>query len=1002
MQSTWNWPSMTKAALLFSIAFFSIPLVASSSAPTDCSSLAIPRINAMVNDEVRTPLEGGVHPMARAEFDRGSVEDSLPMEHIIMMLRRSPEQELALITHIDQMHNTHSAQFHQWLTAEQFGACYGIADTDIAVVTAWLQAHGFTVDAVPAGKTSIIFSGTAGQVRGAFHTEIHKLNVNGREHIANMNSPDVPAALAPVIAGFRSLHDFFPKPLVHVAGPIRRDAKTHAWRPVAQDAQEPSGSPLLTFSSGGTEFLAVGPQDFYTIYNENALLKASKPINGAGQTLAVIEPTDIKKADVTTFRSQFGLATYPTTPNDAQGGINYMFGISGYCTDPGSLGGDAQSEASLDAQWIGTTAPNAIIDFVSCASTSTTSGVDLAGTYVVNNLASTVSAISVSYGVCEAQLVTNSTGFQTNGFYKALWEQAVAEGQTPVVAAGDSGDDTCDRGDESGIGETGISVNGLSSTPYNVSAGGTDFSDVYANGGTVPTPYWNSNDTSPYGSALSYIPEKAWNNSCGSPVAAAFLDASPSEVCNIDEIGLTLDGGGGGISTIYALPTWQSVYGIGLSTNYTSKSFRNLPDLSFFASDGAFWNHLLVFCDSATKACDYAVGADAVALSAGGTSFVAPMLTGIIGLINQANPSGSPAQPTRQGQANYTFYALARNEYGTTSDEITSTTKPSVYTCESNVLAISTYSSVAPNCIFNELNRTPVAGTTTCVGGDNSNCIVDSNVEPCAAGTTDCFTGSGDFVGFLSASTSVFDPAFQESAGYNAATGLGSANIANLVNGWKTVTTDFASTTALAGSPKSIAVTGTTTLTATVTATGRGSLAPPLGTVSFYAGTKCSGTALSTSALTPATGCTTSCHSTASASGITGTELGGVGSKSAIACFSGDGANDAASNGTTTITVTKTTSTTTVVSSKNPSTVGQSVTFTATVGPAGPPVPTGTVAFTSNGTSITGCSAVTVTSSRTAACTTTTLKEGTDTIKATYSGNSDFTSSSGTVTQTVN
>ncbi len=1005
MQSTWNWPSMTKAVLLFSVAFFSIPMVAGSSAPADCSSLAIPRITENVNDDVRTPLKGGVHPLARAEFDRGSVDDSLPMEHIIMMLQRSPEQELSLTTYIDQMHNSRSPRFHQWLSAEQFGACYGIADADLAAVSTWLEGHGFKVDTIPAGRMSIIFSGTAGQVREAFHTEIHKLSVNGRQHIGNLTSPEVPAALAPVIAGFRSLHNFFPQPTVHVAGPIRRDAKTHSWQPVLGNGRESggNGSPLLTFSADGFKWLAVGPQDFYTIYNESPLLKASKPINGAGQTLAVIEPTDITKADVTTFRSQFGLPAYPSTPNDTEGGVNWMFGISGYCGNPGSVGGDAQAEASLDTEWVGTAAPAAIVDFVACADTSTTSGVDLAGTYVVNHLASSVSAISVSYGVCEAQLVTNSTGFETNGFYRALWEQAVAEGQTPVVSAGDTGDDTCDRGDSSGIGQTGLSVNGLSSTPYNVSAGGTDFSDVYANGGEVPTPYWNNNDTSPYKSALSYIPEMSWNNTCGSTVAAALLGETPEQMCDVSEIGLTLDGGGGGISTIYSLPTWQSAYGVGLSGNFTSKSFRNLPDLSLFASDGGFWNHMLVFCDSSIGSCDYAVGSDAIALSGGGTSFVAPMLTGIIGLINQANPSGDPAQPTRQGQANYTFYALARNEYGTTSAENTSTTKPSVYTCESNHLAISTYSSVAPKCIFHNLNRTPVAGTSTCVGANQTNCVVDNNVQPCVTGTTNCFTGTaGDEVGLLSRSTSVFDPAFPQSAGYNAATGLGSVNVANLVNGWKTVTTAFASTTALAASPTSITVTGTTKLTATVTATGRGSLAPPLGTVTFYAGTACSGTKLGTSALTPASGCTTSCHSTASLSGVTGTELGGVGSKSAVACFSGDGANDAASSKTTSITVTKAASTTTVVSSKNPSTVGESVTFTATVAPAGPPVPTGTVAFTSNGTTITGCSAVTVTSSRKAACTTTSLPKGTDTIKASYSGNSDYTGSSGTVKQTVN
>jgi len=360
MQNTRNWPSVTKVALLFSFACFSIPMVAGSVATADCSSLAIPRVTENVNDGVRTLLKGGVHWLARAEFDRGSVDDSLPMEHIILMLQRSPEQELALMTHIDQMHNSRSPQFHQWLSAEQFGACYGIAEADISAVTTWLEAHGFRVDTVPAGRTSIIFSGTAGQVRDAFHTEIHKLNVNGRQHIANMSSPDVPAGLAPVIAGFRSLHDFFPKPMVHVDGPIHRDAKTHLWQHVGENGHESGGSPLLTFAADNTEFLAVGPQDFYTIYNENPLLKAAKPINGAGQTLAVIEPTDIQKTDVTTFRSQFGLPAYPATPNSTHGGVNWMFGISGYCNNPGALGGDAQAEASLDAEWVGTTAPAAI------------------------------------------------------------------------------------------------------------------------------------------------------------------------------------------------------------------------------------------------------------------------------------------------------------------------------------------------------------------------------------------------------------------------------------------------------------------------------------------------------------------------------------------------------------------------------------------------------------------------------------------------------------------
>ncbi|MGA3210287.1 MAG: Ig-like domain repeat protein, partial [Terriglobales bacterium] len=925
-------------------------------------------------------------------------------------------QELALTTRIDQMHNRRSPLFHQWLSAPQVGSCYGVAEQDLATVSAWLQRSGFKIDSVPAGKMLIIFSGTAGLVRQVFHTEIHNLDVHGEKHIANMTAPQIPAALAPVVAGFRSLHNFFPKPLVHLGGSGSQASGDGAWSGSALDdtAKGPGnrshGDPggahsLLNIVVSSSEILhIVGPQDLYVIYNENPLLKASTPINGAGQTLAVIEPTDIHTIDVTTFRTEFELPAYPASPNETQGGVNYLFGISGYCTDPGVVSG-AEGEADLDVEWVGTTAPNAIIDFVACADTATTAGVDLAGTYVVNDLASTVSAVSVSYGVCEAQL-DGSTIYGTNSLYQMLWEQAVAEGQTVVVAAGDSGDDVCDRGDASGVGATGLSVSGISSTPYNVSAGGTDFSDTYD--GRI-SDYWIATNSPPFLSATSYIPEKAWNNTCGSTVAATDLGLTPEQVCNNadDSFTVTLDGGGGGISTVYSLPTWQSVYGVGLGSNFTSTSHRNLPDIAMFAADYSFWNHALILCDSDLDPCNYRnpPDGDALANTAGGTSFVAPIFTGIIGLINQAHPSGNPAQPTRQGQANYTLYALANAEYGTPSTENTSATKPSVYTCESNYLAINAYSSIFSDCVFHDINRTPVNGTSTCFGPTNTSCIVDNNDQPCTTGTSGCFTATeGDAIGLLSVSATTFEAAYPQSAGYNAAGGLGSVNITNLVQNWDSVTPQFASTTAVTANPSSISTAGTTTLTATVTATGRGGMAPPLGTVTFYTGTSCAGTLLGTSMLVPASGCTGSCTATATLTGVTAAQLGGTGTDSVIGCFSGDGANDAPSNGNTSVTVggSKTASTTTVTSSQDPSTSGESVTLTATVTPAGPPTPTGTVGFTTNGNVLTGCSTLTLSSARTAACTTSALAVGTDAIVATYSGDSNYADSSESLSQLVN
>jgi subtilase family serine protease len=957
-------------ACLCAAVLFTLPGFAATSPYSKCSSLAFPRIVNRVDDNALMSLQGNLHPLARAQYDQGRVDDSLPLEHIILMLRRSPEQETALATRIDQMHNRRSSYYHQWLSAQDVGGCYGVADSDIAVVSAWLESHGFKIDAVPAGKMLIIFSGTAGQVRNTFHTEIHNLYVRGEQHIANMSEPQIPAALAPIVAGFRSLHNFFPKPLVRGVVPLERDSKTGAWHVRAADGNAAesktqqngnAGSPLITFPATSGTIWAVGPQDFYTIYGERPLLTASPATNGAGQTLAIVQETDIVEDDLTTFRSQFGLPAYPSTPNATQGGVNFMKGVTGTCDDPGNLMGDAESEADIDVQWMGTTAPAATIDFVACASTATTAGIDLSAPYIVNNLASTVSAFSVSFGWCEAELPSSAVGFGSNLFYNNLWEQAVAEGQTPVVAAGDSADDTCDRGNGAGphsgedLGENGLSVSGLASTPYNVAAGGTDFSDNYQTN-FAPTSYWNSNDTSPYLSALSYIPEITWNGTCASPILTDFLSYAdsitfsngPEGLCNdssapIAEEFTTLDGGAGGISTVYDIPTWQSAYGVGLSGNFTSISKRNLPDVSLFASDG-LWSHVLVFCQSDVTTCDFSSTLN----GAGGTSFVAPMIGGIMGLINQKHPSGN-AQPTRQGQANYTFYALATTEYGTPGAENTSTTKPSVYTCEgSNINAISTYGSIFSTCNFYSINRTSQHGSTSCLAGTNTGCLVADNDQPCAKDSTDCYTNtSTDAYGLISNSTGSFELAFSQSAGYNDATGLGSFNITNLVKNWTSVTPLFASTTTANVSQPSLYTTGTTNLTATVVATGRGSLAPPMGTVNFYSGTACTGTAFASANLVAGTG-----NATATASGVTGAQIG-AGTTSVAACFSGDGANDAPSLQTvggltvtqTVLTVSTTTTSLSIVGGQSGTatlavsantTVPSDITFTCSSVPTGP------------------------------------------------------------------
>ena len=159
-------------------------------------------------------LRGNTRAEAKAANDRGPVEDDMVLNHMMLLLHRTSEQELALQQFIKDLHDPASPRFHHWITAEEFGERYGASSASISSVTDWLESQGFGVDLVYPNHMLIDFTGSAGQVRQAFHTEIHHLAVRGEAHIANMSDPQIPAELTPVIAGIVSLNDFRPHPML--------------------------------------------------------------------------------------------------------------------------------------------------------------------------------------------------------------------------------------------------------------------------------------------------------------------------------------------------------------------------------------------------------------------------------------------------------------------------------------------------------------------------------------------------------------------------------------------------------------------------------------------------------------------------------------------------------------------------------------------------------------------------------------------------------------------
>ncbi|MDP9337713.1 MAG: protease pro-enzyme activation domain-containing protein [Acidobacteriota bacterium] len=346
--------------------------------------------------------------MARAEFDRGYAGDALPLHRMLLLLRRSPEQESALGQFLEEQQNKASANYQKWVTPEQFGARFGPADADIQAIEGWLGSQGFTDMKVGPGRTTIELSGNVGQVRNAFHTEIHQYAVKEETHFANASDPQIPAALSGVVAGMVSLNNFPVRSHLHLVGTFQKSLQTG------------QTTPLFTFPGcGAGNCFAVGPADFATIYNTRPLLTGSPKIDGSGQGIAIVGESNINVQDVIDFRTMFGLPQNFSASNVILNG-----------PDPGINGTEVESD--LDVQWSGAVAPGARIDFVTSASTETTPGVHLSAMYIVDHNVDAV--MSESFGACEQSL-----GTTLNSFYNSLWQQAAAQGITVILSAGDGG-----------------------------------------------------------------------------------------------------------------------------------------------------------------------------------------------------------------------------------------------------------------------------------------------------------------------------------------------------------------------------------------------------------------------------------------------------------------------------------------------------------------------------------------------------------------------------------
>ena len=547
-------------------------------------------------------------PWAQPKNDLGAVPADLTLDHLSLVLRRSPERQLAYDQLLGEQQNPASPNYHRWLSPIEIGERFGATQHDIDALSNWLLMQGLSVDAVANSRTRIHFSGRAADVASAFGTELHYFQAGAEKRVANTAAASIPAAFGDAVRyviGLRSI-TFRPAYQIVAAPPVN----------LGDASPQPAG----TNCNGTVCSHTVFPADFAKIYGLEPVYQQN--IKGSGQTIAIVGRARISEPDIQNFQTLSGLPIrYPTIiippggtdPGPAATTCSATGTPS--CSHPSDLVGE-QSEATLDVQRAGSVAPGTPVKLIVSANTASSDGLTTAIDYAIDTTPIPASILSISYAICEADVGSAYVHFADDRF-----SQAAMEGISTFVASGDSGVAGCaDHTQPPTAGQV-AGTNALCSSGYVTCVGGTEFADT-AN----PSAYWASSNGAGFLSALGYIPEGAWNEPTGS-------DGSTQ-----------LAATGGGVSAYIPTPSWQ------VGTGVPGRQGRYTPDVSFAASahDGYF-----VCMAAAGGSCVVTAGRFQL-LIATGTSASAPSMAGIAALLNQKTGSA-------QANLNPRLYALAAN-----------------------------------------------------------------------------------------------------------------------------------------------------------------------------------------------------------------------------------------------------------------------------------------------------------------------------------------------------
>ena len=480
------------------IGFLMVPSVIAlpATADTTSSGTPAPAPSAWVRVQPAPQLPAGTTAL-------GAVTAATTMTGAVAL---APRDEAALEAFISNVTNKSSAEYGQYLAPGAFASQFGPLASTISAVEQAVQADGLEVTGVSSDGLLVDFSGTAAQVQTTFGTHLESYHMRAGWTGRGTTEPvqlQLPANLSTAVTGVLGLDDLVqaqsavasggtaPAPTYPPAEPGTVPSAPGAPTPCA-DAQQ------AAVSSGGlTDDQIANAYGAFGLYQQGDFAQ--------GQHIAVYELEPFLATDIEGFDTCYFGATEAAQMSGTDGNLAGSR-LSVIPVDGGQLPGSGSDEAVLDIEDVSAMAPEADVDVYEAPNTSF-GGIDDYATIIDSD---TDQVVTSSWGLCEQLAQEAEPGIQEEENF--LFQQAAAQGQTVLSAAGDTGSDNCNsyRSVPPPPGQNLLSLDDPASQPYVVSVGGTTIDD-----------------------ASKPLSEHVWND------------------------GADWGAGGGGISETWTMPAWQ-------------------------------------------------------------------------------------------------------------------------------------------------------------------------------------------------------------------------------------------------------------------------------------------------------------------------------------------------------------------------------------------------------------------------------------------------------------